>query len=388
MVLWPAFWVALALGALVRNRLSTEARYGVFGAVSFLFLLAAQPAATVAVAIGATIAWMLPGKKARVGWRRPILRLVVIGLLVQLFAWKYLPILTGAAEELQGHRNPVVPLGASYVTFKLIHAAIEISRDGFKVRTPLSFFAWVFLLPTFSAGPIERYDSFRAGAVAPTTGDDIAAGLLRIAVGLVKKFVIVEIVLATLLTSFAPDTFVANVGRVRVPTAWYVIALWFLNGYLDFSAYSDIAVGASRLLGFRIMENFDWPILATNMGEFWKRWHMSLAAFCQTYVYLPTIGLTRRPTVSVYTTFVAMGMWHSLSLNWVMWGLWHATGVVGYLAFARRTRKTRGFDHPLVRLGGWAGTMGWVLIGTAWAVPSSLGGSVRILMRLVGLTPD
>jgi alginate O-acetyltransferase complex protein AlgI len=371
-VLWPTFWLALLGGAAVRNRLSTRGRIALVGVVSWLFLVAAQPLPTLAVTAWAGIAWVLPGRRARVGWRRWLLRLVVAGLLVQLAVWKYAP-------------HETVVLGASYVTFKLIHAAIEVSRDGFRQRDPVSFFAWVFLLPTYSAGPIERYDHFRANVDVPTTADDVSAAVLRIAVGLAKKFVLVEIVLATLLTSFAPAAFVENVERLRVPTTWYVLALLFLNGYLDFSAYSDIAVGASRLLGFKVVENFDWPILATNIGEFWKRWHRSLAAFCQTYVYLPTIGLTRRPTIAVYTTFVAMGLWHAASWNWVAWGLWHATGVVGYLWFARRTRGGAWRDHPVARIAGWALTMGWVLVGTAWAAAPTLGGSVRILLRCVGL---
>jgi alginate O-acetyltransferase complex protein AlgI len=387
MVLWGGFWVALVFGALVRNRLSTQARMGLAGGVSWLFLLAAQPLATLAVSAWAVVAWYLPGKKERVGWKRQLLRFVVVGLLVQLFVWKYVPTLTGSVAEIGGHRNPTLVLGASYVTFKLIHAAIEISRSGFKVRDPVSFFAWIFLLPTFPMGPIERYDHFRAGAAVPTTGVDIARGMLRIAAGLVKKFVLVEILLSTLLTSFAPDDFVRNVGRVRVPTAWYVLGLYFMTGYLDFSASSDIAVGASRLLGFKVMENFNWPILATNMGEFWKRWHMSLSAFCQTYIYLPTIGLTRRPTLTVYTTFAAMGLWHSVSLNWVMWGVWHATGVVSYLAFARRTRGMTVFDRWPLRLGGWALTMMWALVGVAWALPPTLSGSLKILARCIGLRP-
>jgi alginate O-acetyltransferase complex protein AlgI len=112
---------------------------------------------------------------------------------------------------------------------------------------------------------------------------------------------------------------------------------------MDFSAYSDIAIGASRLFGIRIMENFDFPILAQNIANFWQRWHMTLGRWCQSYVYMPMIGLTRNPYIAVYCTWLAIGLWHAGSLNWVFWGLYHGTGVAIFVAWGRFKRRKKWF---------------------------------------------
>jgi alginate O-acetyltransferase complex protein AlgI len=89
------------------------------------------------------------------------------------------------------------------------------------------------------------------------------------------------------------------------------------------------------------MENFNWPIFAPNIGNFWKRWHMTLAGWCQAYIYMPTIGLTRNPYVAVYSTMLVMGLWHAGTFHWVFWGLYHATGIVTYLTWAGYKRRRR-----------------------------------------------
>jgi alginate O-acetyltransferase complex protein AlgI len=122
---------------------------------------------------------------------------------------------------------------------------------------------------------------------------------------------------------------------------WWVAIASYLHLYFNFAGYTDIAIGASRLFGLGIMENFDWPILAPNIGVFWKRWHMSLTGWCMTYIYMPVLGTFRRPNLATYIVFVAIALWHAASINWLMWGLYHATGLVLFQMWSRFKRKRK-----------------------------------------------
>src|SRR5205823_958189 len=103
----------------------------------------------------------------------------------------------------------------------------------------------------------------------------------------------------------------ADLNTLSSMQAWRYLTYLFLHTYIEFSAYSDIAIGASLLFGIVIRENFDFPILASNVGEYWKRWHMSLSSWCQAYIYMPTIGVTRSPYLAVFLTMMTIGLWHA-----------------------------------------------------------------------------
>jgi alginate O-acetyltransferase complex protein AlgI len=263
-------------------------------------------------------------------------------------AWhKYLPTLAAAfsADALAEH--PAIPLGISYFTFKLIHYAVEVSWGTITDRSLARFAAYIFLFPIFTAGPIERFDHFLAEREESWSLDSTLAGLFRIGQGLIKAFVFSRLVApanhdwipsAEALVRSLPETSHLELGAY--------LFFSFLYAYFDFSAYSDIAIGASRLFGLRIMENFNWPILAPNIGEFWRRWHMTLAGWCQAYVYVPIIGHTRKLVLAIYATFLAMGAWHGPSWNWILWGAYHGTGVAVYQSWSR-FKRMRGWGPSL-----------------------------------------
>jgi alginate O-acetyltransferase complex protein AlgI len=221
-------------------------------------------------------------------------------------------------------------------------------------------------------------------------------GVTRIAQGLIKMFVIARLLIAQFLqpwvcggTVWTVGDLIAQLGALETYEVWGYLTLAFLYAYLDFSAYSDIAIGASRLYGFRIMENFNWPIAACNISEFWRRWHMTLAGWCQSYIYLPTLGLTRRPYVAVYCTFIAMGLWHGGVWNWLFWGLYHATGVSLYLTWGRLKRR-RGWHAGGRGPGRYAGlplTFAFVTGSYAFSATAGKGGwtALRVFVKLLGL---
>jgi alginate O-acetyltransferase complex protein AlgI len=396
----PWHWLALAATVIVYWCLPARLRMGFLGSASLGYLLWAEfeltgAVRTIPVLLALALAFYLLGPVvARPGpGPRRVLSVLVLAALAWLAWFKYVPPIV---EALSGHfalAPAVIPIGISYYTFKLIHYGVEVARGNIKDRSLGSFFGYVLLFPIFTAGPIERYDHFLANRAERLQGDDLLAGLTRIVHGLVKKFVILELMLLPLFGS-NPDgaALVSHLDRLSTVQVWGFAVLTYLAAYLDFSAYSDLAIGSSRLFGIRIMENFRWPVLATNIGDFWKRWHMTLAGWCQAYVYMPMIGLTRNPYAAVYATFIAIGLWHAGTLHWLAWGAWHATGMVVYLAFARAQRR-KGAKAPargLSRLWGWPFTAAFVAAGFLITALNGQDGwdTLRVLARLAFLRLD
>ncbi|MDY6992387.1 MAG: MBOAT family O-acyltransferase, partial [Pseudomonadota bacterium] len=288
-------------------------------------------------------------------WRR-VLPALILGILGYLAYFKYIPPLIMAMSSDPIEAQLIIPLGISYFTFKLIHYAVEVSRGNITDRSLSQFLSYIFLFPIFTAGPIERFDHYLAHQDQKWQLDSMVYGLTRIIHGLIKKFYIAGMVIAPFFGPYG-DIGGPNAGALLfnlsiLPTykIWGFVVLSFLYMYIDFSAYSDIAIGASRLFGIRIMENFNFPIIAPNISNFWKRWHMTLAGWCQAYVYMPMIGLTRNPYIAVYSTMLAMGLWHAGSLNRIGWGLYHATGLVIHLTWSRfkRRKKWQFLDQMLI----------------------------------------
>ncbi|MGH6961897.1 MAG: MBOAT family O-acyltransferase, partial [Dongiaceae bacterium] len=103
-----------------------------------------------------------------------------------------------------------------------------------------------------------------------------------------------------------------------------------LNGYLQFAGYSDVAIGCALLLGYRVMENFRWPLLQRNISEFWKAWHISLSSWCRDYVYMLVVSFTRRPALAVLATMLVIGLWHEASSRYIVWGAYNGLGIVAW----------------------------------------------------------
>lgn len=311
------------------------------------------------------------------------------------FVWsKYLPALARAVGGQGSFLDVAVPLGVSYFSFKLLHYVIEMRRGNFPPHGAGDFAAWLFLAPIFTAGPIERFEHYLAHRRDQRFESRfVVEGSLRIAIGLTKKFFLGVLVLK-LLTDISGGGVLAlsaDPGALPAHMVWAVLLLTLTYVYLDFSAYSDIAIGSSRLFGLTIMENFNLPFLATSLQNFWQRWHMTLANWCRTYVYMPMIGLTRNPYGAVIATFGTMGLWHAASPHWIAWGLWHGAGLAflllwGRFAMKRRIKvmKTRGG-----KLAGWAMTMAYVALGGAFTAlhgQAPIGASFGLIAAAFGLS--
>lgn len=218
--------------------------------------------------------------------------------------------------------NPVhLPLGISFFTFHAISYLVDTyrqhcsaQRNFIRCALQISFF------PQLIAGPILRYrDIAPQIASRNVTVADFSAGIQRFVFGLAKKLILVST-----LGQVADKVFAISVGDLTIGPTWLGIICYMLQIYLDFSAYSDMAIGLGRMFGFRIPENFNYPFIARSIQEFWRRWHISLSTWFRDYVFMPLGGFrvsTWRAYLNLLIMFMLCGLWHGASWSFLTWGL-------------------------------------------------------------------
>ncbi len=396
MVTQAGWWLFVVLGPILYWWLPPRARAGALAVASIGFLGWYEPASVtvmVTLSLLAFGAHQFPdcfgGLAGRVA-RSPVPILVVLSY---LFWSKYVPAFALAMGGQGSLFDFAAPLGVSYFAFKLLHYVIERRRGNFKPHTFTDFLSFMFWMPIFTAGPIERFEHYIANRDERFHLDQVVEGGTRIAIGLVKKFVGGVVVAQAIEEVTGGDvmTLLGHLDSVQPHVVWAYLFLSLLAIYLDFSAYTDIAIGASRLFGLRIMENFNFPFIATSLRDYWLRWHMTLALWCRSYIYMSLIGLTRNPYWAVIATFTVMGAWHSgWPPHWIMWGVWHGVGSVVVLMWSRfaQKRKIKLFKSRAGAVAGWAMTMGYVALGGAFTAlhhRAPLTESFRLIGRAFAL---
>lgn len=231
---------------------------------------------------------------------------------------------TGAAAAICAYfRNIGLPLGISFYIFKLISYVADVYT---KKTAPGDFFHVLLYTVTFhqvAQGPITRYAEM-AEEMDHRSADaeDLAEGLWRFTVGLAKKTVLADH-LGTLAETFLP---LAGNTTFSVGGAYLGALCYMLQLYLDFSAYSDMALGLGRMIGFHYPENFNYPYIAVSVRDFWRRWHISLSRFFRDYVYIPLGGnrvSTGRLLLNLLAVWALTGFWHGSSWNFILWGLYY-----------------------------------------------------------------
>lgn len=220
----------------------------------------------------------------------------------------------------------VLPVGISFYTFQLITYVVDVYRGDVKVEKKYTnVLLYASLFHQCVAGPIVRYkDIAWEFRVRNTSVDDMNEGVSRFCVGLAKKVILAN-TCAAILTNVLPETITAT-SNITVVGAWFGGFLYMLQIYLDFSAYSDMAIGLGRMAGFHYKENFNYPYVADSVTDFWRRWHISLSTFFRDYVYIPLggnrKGLTRQ-ILNMLIVWGLTGLWHGASYNFVLWGLYY-----------------------------------------------------------------
>lgn len=270
---------------------------------------------------------------------------------------------TGTAAAILAYvRNIGLPLGISFYIFKLISYVADVYT---KKTAPGDFFHVLLYTVTFhqvAQGPITRFGEM-AEEMDHRSADaeDLAEGLWRFTVGLAKKTVLADH-LGTLAETFLP---LAGNTTFSVGGAYLGALCYMLQLYLDFSAYSDMALGLGRMIGFHYPENFNYPYIAVSVRDFWHRWHISLSRFFRDYVYIPLGGnrvSTGRLLLNLLAVWALTGFWHGSSWNFLLWGLYYFV----FIAIENVVKKHPLPLTPLTRAFGHIYTLivvffGWVL---------------------------
>ncbi len=247
----------------------------------------------------------------------------VVVSLTLLGIFKYADFFVSSVNSVTGLSIPLLrlalPIGISFYTFQCLSYTIDVYRGEVPAQKNLiSFGAYVVLFPQLIAGPIVRYvDVVRELENRTHTWDDFARGMRRFLVGLAKKVIIADN-FALLMKLYRESQ------EQSILFTWMYAIAFMLNIYFDFSGYSDMAIGIGRILGFKFIENFNYPYISASVQEFWRRWHMSLGSWFRDYVYIPLGGnrVSRgRWVLNTLVVWMLTGLWHGASWNFVLWGL-------------------------------------------------------------------
>jgi len=278
------------------------------------------------------------------------------------------------------------PLAVSFFVFEFVHYLFEVRRGGEPIRSPLDFLLFAIFFPSLVAGPIKRYTQFLpslASAVqARAETGELAEGMRRIGLGFFKK-----VVLADNLTLYI-EAGQPHFGADGLGERWLLLIAMALRILLDFSGYSDIAIGSARLLGVRLPENFNWPYAARNLQDFWQRWHISLTSWIRDYVYIPLGGNRHGPLRRVGNglfAFALCGLWHGPAWHFIVWGVYHGVGLGICATYTRVPTAGPALARVFQKepLAGWALTqlyawVGWLLffypVSEAWQMARQLFG--------------
>ena len=266
----------------------------------------------------------------------------VVGL--GLLGWfKYAGFLAQTIHDL-GFAIPIpqvtLPIGISFFTFQGLSYVIDVYRGDAPIqKNPLNVALYVALFPQLVAGPIVRYTTVMAEiAHREENLPEFASGVTRFCFGLAKKMV-----LANSMGQIADGVFNQTAANLDPGLAWVGALAYTFQIYFDFSAYSDMAIGLGKILGFHFPENFRYPYCAKSVTEFWRRWHITLGTWFRDYVYIPLGGnrVSRlRWVCNICLVWCLTGLWHGAGWNFLLWGLFYALLLLGeklwYGAFLQR----------------------------------------------------
>lgn len=242
--------------------------------------------------------------------------------------------------------STIIPLGLSYYSLRCIHFILERYKRRIPEKSILELMSYLFFLPTIFIGPIHRNPEFSRDTLRHRWDEALfSEGIERIIYGYFKIAVLGNFLISEILPQWTSR--IAEEGSLF---ALYLLMIKLgLNLYFQFSGFSDIAIGFARLLGFKVMENFNWPFLQKNISSFWQCWHISLTSWCRDYVYWPVVALSRSPAIGSIATLVAVALWHELSLRYFIWGLYHGVGIVFWQKFQKLKYLLPTIENPVTK---------------------------------------
>ncbi len=285
---------------------------------------------------------------ARRQWRRRVWLLVSLtGNLGVLFVFKYYNFFAASVADAfrflnvdasPGGHSLLLPVGISFYTFQTLSYTIDVYRGKLEPTNRfLRFALFVSFFPQLVAGPIVRASHFLPQLEREPHFDDREAekGLAQMMLGLFKKLCVADLIGTTIVDPAYADP--SAFGSATLIITAYAYAF---QAYYDFSGYSDVAIGAARMLGFHLPVNFNRPLLATSVRDFWRRWHISLSSWLRDYLYIPLGGARRGALKTARNLAIVMilcGLWHGAAWGYMIFGFIQFLMLAGGLAFYRTT---------------------------------------------------
>ena len=290
-------------------------------------------------------------------------------------------------------------LGFSYLAFRLLHVLFDARSGRLPPYSLSEFVSYAFFFPAYPAGPIDRSQRFiiqDLRNISQVDLDQIFNGSRRILIGVFKKFVLADtLALVALSAQNAPQV-------TSTFWSWVLVYAYGLRLYLDFSGYTDVALGLGQLLGINLPENFSSPYLKTNLTAFWNSWHITLAQWFRAYFFNPVTRNLRQKYKSTpawfvilfgqLSTMILIGLWHGITWNFAFWGLWHGVGLFmhnRWVEYVRVHQKQPGKQpkfQKLLDIGGWILTFNYVTLGWIWFALPDLDLSIHMFGKLFGFS--
>ena len=281
----------------------------------------------------------------------------IVASLSVLFFFKYYNFIVGNIGSLFGADltlQLILPVGISFYTFQTLSYSIDVYRGNIKAEHNFFYYAlFVSFFPQLVAGPIERPDNLlpQLHAEHKFNWDDLYIGAKRMLAGFFKKIVVADTA-AVYVNAVYNNPENSSALSIIIATVLFAVQI-----YCDFSGYTDIAIGCARIMGYRLMQNFDRPYSARSIRDFWARWHISLSSWFKDYLYIPLGGNRKgysRQLVNLFIVFLASGLWHGAEWTFILWGILHGIyRTVGDLTYKKREKlySRLGIDtsRPAVR---------------------------------------
>ena len=360
---WVLFLIFLPVYALLRSRRQQMVVYVV--AFSLYFYYKSSAWFFMLLIITSVLDWCLSRimSDTRKLWKRRLCLWLSIGMSLSIlgffkyanfFLWNWNQMVEGNFQPL----DIILPVGISFYTFQSISYIVDVYKG--RVSPTETWIEYLFFLsyfPALVAGPIVRADYFlpQIQNRDHASREEMAAGLWLIILGLVKKAVVADYIAQYNDLIFASPTGYSGLESL-MGVVGYVVQI-----YCDFSGYSDMAIGISAIMGFRLTRNFDFPYKSRNLTDFWRRWHISLSTWLRDYVYIP-LGGNRRGTLRTYVnnflTMLVGGLWHGAAWKFIIWGGMHGVGLIVHKALRPWLVKIP--DTWPVKAASWTLTMAYV----------------------------
>ncbi len=272
--------------------------------------------------------------------RRFLLALGILGNLGLLFYFKYFNFFIDNCNFLFhadiSLEQIALPLGISFFTFQQLSYVVERFRGNVEHAGILDYGCFISFFPQLVAGPIVLYQEFvpqlQARKMRKPSADGLYDGISLFILGFAKKVLLADTLALVVNAEFD------NIAYLDALSAWAVLIFYVFELYFDFSGYTDMARGLGKMFGFELPENFNSPLQADSVKDFWRRWHMTLSRFLSSYVYIPLGGNRKgraRQCVNLFLVFLVSGIWHGANWTFVLWGCMHGLAMVWETLFPR-----------------------------------------------------